>query len=258
MVEAELLDEMPTRHCWARRVSITGRSGAIQPRNVWEALPRASFRRMCPQQPRQMLTFWSISRFIWLPAREGCGCLLEPREVARVRGGRKPGAGPGITVVASPAELRGLGTIAVGPGRIDGIEFQKAGEQDGCDIGHSHGEPGMTGLRLLDRIHGERPDGIRHFMVLRRRHCGTLHVSCRRGCRRRGRRCSERRIPLAHACRNRPFFRLADVADDRGRRSRQAAALATASSMRPRRIKHGARRRCMRHAQAGRLSLPRD
>ena len=56
--------------------------------------------------------------------------------------------------------------VAIRPGRVGGIEFQKAREQDGCDIGCSHGQPGMAGFRLLDRIHGKRPNGIGNSLVL--------------------------------------------------------------------------------------------
>ena len=111
---------------------------------------RADISRACmrpygrPQQPRQMLMFWSISRFIWLPAREGCVCLLEPREIARVRGGRKPGAGPGITVVASPAEFRGLGTIAVGPGTTGVTPGLRIGGGGVCGTSMG-GKTGVTG-----------------------------------------------------------------------------------------------------------------
>ena len=56
--------------------------------------------------------------------------------------------------------------VAVGPGRIGRIEFEKAREQHGRDVGGAHRQAGMAGLRLLDRIHGERADGVRHAVVL--------------------------------------------------------------------------------------------
>ncbi len=56
--------------------------------------------------------------------------------------------------------------VAVGPGRIGRIEFQEAREQHGRDVGRAHRQAGMAGFRLLDRIHGERADGVRHAVVL--------------------------------------------------------------------------------------------
>ena len=56
--------------------------------------------------------------------------------------------------------------VAVGPGRVGGIEFQEAGEQDGRHVGRAHRQAGMAGFGLLDRIHGERPDGIGHAVML--------------------------------------------------------------------------------------------
>jgi hypothetical protein len=62
-------------------------------------------------------------------------------------------------------------TVAVGPGGIGRIELQEPGEQHGGDVGRAHGQAGMTGFRLLDRVHGQRADGVRHAVVLGAR-CG--------------------------------------------------------------------------------------
>ena len=56
--------------------------------------------------------------------------------------------------------------VAVGPGRIGRIEFEEAREQHGRDIGRAHGQAGMAGLRLLDRVHRQRADGIGHAVVI--------------------------------------------------------------------------------------------
>ena len=56
--------------------------------------------------------------------------------------------------------------VAVGPGRIGRIELQKAREQHGRDIGRAHRQAGMSGLRLLDRIHRQRADGVGHAVVI--------------------------------------------------------------------------------------------
>ena len=61
--------------------------------------------------------------------------------------------------------------VAVRPIRRPRIEPQKLREEDGSDIGHPHRHAGMSRLRLLDRIHGERSNRIRHaaeFRVPRR------------------------------------------------------------------------------------------
>ncbi len=56
--------------------------------------------------------------------------------------------------------------VAVGPLRVGRIEFQELREQDGRDVGRAHRQAGMAGLRLLDRVHRERTDGVRHAVVL--------------------------------------------------------------------------------------------
>ena len=50
--------------------------------------------------------------------------------------------------------------VAVGPIRMLRVELQEPRPQHGGDVGHAHGHAGMAGLRLLDRIHGERADGV--------------------------------------------------------------------------------------------------
>ena len=57
-------------------------------------------------------------------------------------------------------------TVAVGPRRIGRVEFEKAREQDGGDIGRAHGQAGMAGLGLFDRVHGQRADGVGHAIVI--------------------------------------------------------------------------------------------
>ena len=56
--------------------------------------------------------------------------------------------------------------VAVGPGRIGGIEFEKLAEQHGRDIGRAHRQAGMPGLGLLHGVHRQRADGVRHAIVL--------------------------------------------------------------------------------------------
>jgi hypothetical protein len=50
--------------------------------------------------------------------------------------------------------------VAVRPGGVGGVVFQEPREQDGGHIRHAHRHPGMAGIGLLDRIHGQRPDGV--------------------------------------------------------------------------------------------------
>ena len=56
--------------------------------------------------------------------------------------------------------------VAVRPLRIGRIEFQELGEQHGRDVGRAHRQAGMPGLRLLHRIHRQRPDGVCHAVML--------------------------------------------------------------------------------------------
>ena len=55
--------------------------------------------------------------------------------------------------------------VAVGPGRIGGIEFQELREQHGRDVGGAHRQAGMAGFRLLDRVHRQRADGVGHGVM---------------------------------------------------------------------------------------------
>ena len=50
--------------------------------------------------------------------------------------------------------------VAVGPIGRRRIEFQKPREQNGRRIRHAHRHAGMAGFGRLDRVHGERPDGV--------------------------------------------------------------------------------------------------
>ena len=56
--------------------------------------------------------------------------------------------------------------VAVGPGRIGRIEFQETREQHGGDVGRAHRQAGMAGLRLLDRVHRQRANGVGHAVML--------------------------------------------------------------------------------------------
>ncbi len=77
--------------------------------------------------------------------------------------------------------------VAVGPGRIGRIELQEAREQHGRDVGRAHRQAGMAGFRLLDRVHRERADGVRHAVVQRTRRFGRSGIAAcggrRNGCR---------------------------------------------------------------------------
>ena len=55
--------------------------------------------------------------------------------------------------------------VAVGPARIGGVVFQELREQHRGDVGGAHRQPGMAGFRLLDRVHGERPQGVREIRM---------------------------------------------------------------------------------------------
>ncbi len=53
--------------------------------------------------------------------------------------------------------------VAVGPKGLARIEFQEFGEQHRRHVRHAHGHAGVAALGLLDRIHGERADRVRHL-----------------------------------------------------------------------------------------------
>ncbi len=55
--------------------------------------------------------------------------------------------------------------VAVGPSRIGRVEFKKAGEEHGGDVGRAHRQARMTGLGLLDRVHRQGADRVRHAIV---------------------------------------------------------------------------------------------
>ena len=56
--------------------------------------------------------------------------------------------------------------VAVGPSGIGGVELQEPREQHRCNVGRAHGQAGMAGFRLLDRVHRQRADGVRHAVML--------------------------------------------------------------------------------------------
>ena len=65
--------------------------------------------------------------------------------------------------------------VAVRPVGRGGIELQELREQHGRHVGHAHRHAGMAGLGLLDRVHGQRPDGVGHVLVHRGTVCAHLH-----------------------------------------------------------------------------------
>lgn len=58
--------------------------------------------------------------------------------------------------------------VAVRPARIGGVVFQELREQHRGDIRHAHRHAGMARLRRLDRIDGQRADGVGHAPLLAR------------------------------------------------------------------------------------------
>ncbi len=55
--------------------------------------------------------------------------------------------------------------IAVNPGRVARIVREEVVPQDLGDIGHPHRRPGMAAVGLLNRIHGQRPDGVGELLT---------------------------------------------------------------------------------------------
>jgi hypothetical protein len=49
---------------------------------------------------------------------------------------------------------------------MGGIEAQEPGEQHGGNVGGAHGQAGVAGIRLLDRIHGQGADRVCHALQL--------------------------------------------------------------------------------------------
>ncbi len=50
--------------------------------------------------------------------------------------------------------------VAVGPVGMLGVVLEEPGPQDRGHVRHAHGHARMAGFRLLDRVHGERADGV--------------------------------------------------------------------------------------------------
>ncbi len=59
--------------------------------------------------------------------------------------------------------------VAGGPGCIRRVVAQMARPQCHGDLGHAHRRAGMAGIGLLDRIHGQCANGVRHGHDLGRR-----------------------------------------------------------------------------------------
>ena len=60
--------------------------------------------------------------------------------------------------------------VAIRPGRIGGVEFQKLREQDGRDVGGAHRQAGVAGLCLFHGVHRKATDRIGHTGVIDLRH----------------------------------------------------------------------------------------
>ncbi len=65
--------------------------------------------------------------------------------------------------------------VAVGPIRMLRVVLQEPRPQHSGDVRHAHGHARVTGLRLLDRIHGQRADGVGEVVVADRH--GNANVS---------------------------------------------------------------------------------
>jgi len=50
--------------------------------------------------------------------------------------------------------------VAVGPIRCGGVVTEVPAPENESEIGGAHGQSGVAGLRLLDRIDGEEANGI--------------------------------------------------------------------------------------------------
>ena len=57
--------------------------------------------------------------------------------------------------------------IAIGPVWIRGVVLQMVAPENLCDIRHPHRHAGMSRVCLLNRVHGQETDGIRHFSTSR-------------------------------------------------------------------------------------------
>ena len=68
-------------------------------------------------------------------------------------------------------------TVAVGPGRIDGIVLEVAAPEHFGNIGHAHRSAGMPGSGLFDGIDGQETQGVGELAAGRAGHNGFSHVS---------------------------------------------------------------------------------
>ncbi len=67
--------------------------------------------------------------------------------------------------------------VAVRPVRLLRIEPQIFGEENRCDVRHAHRHAGVTGIGLLDGIHGKESDRVGHPVVLFARDHGSIRSS---------------------------------------------------------------------------------
>ena len=56
-------------------------------------------------------------------------------------------------------------TVAIGPVRVAGVEFEKLREQHRGDVGGAHRQAGMARLRLLDGVHCQGTQGVCHLLM---------------------------------------------------------------------------------------------
>ena len=67
--------------------------------------------------------------------------------------------------------------VAIGPGWIGRVEFEKAAKQHGGDVRCAHRQAGMTRFGLFDRVHRQRANGIGHAVVVGTRNRTRVRMS---------------------------------------------------------------------------------
>ena len=126
-----------------------------------------------------------------LPQRARGGFYAQMRFMFRVTGGVRTQLAEGAQVVYGQRiaaqvqnriqQHRGVTigeheAIAVDPGRIGWVVAQEASPQHFGDVGHAHGGTRMSGIGLLDGVHGQGSDGVGQLLM--GRHGGEDHSRC--------------------------------------------------------------------------------
>ena len=141
------------------------RPGAVVDQRVAEARVQMPFRHRHADRHRQPLTqraggrLHAIQQEVLRMAGARAAQLAEPAQLVAGRVGIARQV-QGRVDQHRPVTSRQHETVAVRPAGRGGVEAQELPPQHGGHVGHAHRHAGMAAVGRLDRVHGQRADGV--------------------------------------------------------------------------------------------------